>query len=333
MPRDIAIDLGTANTVVAVAGQGIVLDEATVIALDERSGDVLAIGHEAFEMAGRRPGIAAIRPVRHGAITDFDLTERLLRLVLARVGTGRFFHPRAIVAVSSGLTAVEQRAVMEATSSAGARSTLLIEEPVAAAIGAGMPIEQPAGNCVIDIGGGTTEVAVIAMGGLVSLAAEPVGGFEADEAIREFLRAEHGVTITDRMAEEVKRTVGSAAPTEDEPKAEINGRDLASGSPRAAIVSAEEIRAALDPVITRIIDAVRRALAATPPDLAHDVLERGMVLTGGGALLRGLDARIEAETDIPVHIAERPHTTVCEGAAAALAASDKLKHHGIFLHP
>lgn len=331
MARDIAIDLGTANTLVLVEGKGIVLDEATVIAMDERSGDVVSLGHEAFARAGREPGIVAIRPIRHGAITDYDLTERLMRLVFARIGAGRFLHPRAIVAVSSGLTPVEQRAVQEAAVSAGARTVLLIEEPMAAAIGAELPVERPAGNCIIDVGGGTTEVAVISMGGVVAQRAVSVGGFDFDDAIRTFLRDEYGLTVSERMAEEIKKELGSAAPTVEEPKGEINGRDLGTGAPKTVIVGAEEIRRALSGPLGGVIDAIRSTLSSTPPELAHDVIERGMMLTGGGALLRGLDTLIEEETDIPVHIPERPLHTVCLGAGMALAGFDRLRDHGIFL--
>ena len=332
MSRDIAIDLGTANTLVFVRGRGIVLNEPTVVAMNERTGDVLAMGNEAWHMIGRTPGnVVAVRPLRNGAITDFDVTERLIKLVLRKVGLGRFMHPRALICVSSAITAVERRAVEEAALSAGARTVHLIEEPMAAAIGAGLPIDQPHGNCVIDIGGGTTEVAVVTMGGVVASRAIRVGGFDLDEAVQRFLRREYGMAVGERTAEAIKKEIGSAYPTDEEPKAEVRGRELATGMPKSVTISAEEMRSACEEAVVQVTEAVRGALADTPPELAHDVIERGMYLTGGGGLLRGMDARLAAETTIPVHITENPLETVCLGAGRALGSLEKLREHGVLL--
>lgn len=332
MARDIAIDLGSANTLVFVRGRGIVLNEPTVVALNERTGDVLAMGNEAWDLIGRSPGhVVPVRPLRHGAITDFDVTERLMKLVIGKVGLGRFVHPRALVCVSSAITTVERRAMEEATLSAGVRTVHLIEEPMAAAIGSGLPIDQPSGNCVIDIGGGTTEVAVVSMGGVIASRAVRIGGFDLDDAVQRFLRREYGLAVGERTAESIKKEIGSAYPTEDEPKAEIRGRELSTGSPKAVTVSAEEMRAACEEGVAQVAEAVRGALAETPPELAHDVIERGMFLTGGGALLRGMSARLKAETTIPVHLAERPLETVCLGAGHALDSLEVLKEHGVLL--
>jgi len=328
--REVAIDLGTANTLVYVRGQGIVLNEPTVIAMNERTGQVLAMGDEAWQMIGRTPGyIVAVRPLRHGAITDFDVTERLIKLVFQRIGVGRFTHPRALICVSSAITSVERRAVEEAALSAGARSVVLIQEPMAAAIGAGLPVDQPLGNCVIDVGGGTTEVAVISMGGVVASRAIRVGGFDLDDAIQRFLRREYGMAIGERTAEAIKKEIGSAFATALDPKAEIRGRDLATGMPKTVTVGADEMRVALEEHVAMVVEAVREALSESPPELAHDVLERGMFLTGGGGLLRGLDARISAETHISVHVTETPLETVCLGAGRALESLDRLREHGV----
>jgi len=332
MSRDIAIDLGTANTLVFVRGRGIVLNEPTVVAMNERTGDVLAMGNEAWQMIGRTPGhVVAVRPLRNGAITDFDVTERLIKLVLNKVGLGRFMHPRALICVSSAITTVERRAVEEAALSAGARTVHLIEEPMAAAIGAGLAIDQPRGNCVIDIGGGTTEVAVVTMGGVVAARAIRVGGFDLDDAVQRFLRREYGMAVGERAAEAIKKEIGSAFPTDDEPKAEVRGRELATGLPKTVTISAEEMRSACEDAVAQVSEAVRGALADTPPELAHDVIERGMYLTGGGGLLRGMDARLTAETTIPVHVTENPLETVCLGAGRALGSLEKLRDHGVLL--
>jgi len=330
--RDIAIDLGTANTLVFVRGRGIVLNEPTVIAMNERTGEVLAMGNEAWKMIGSTPGyVVAVRPLRNGAITDFDLTERLIKLVFQKIGVNRFSHPRALICVSSAITTVERRAVEEAALSAGARTVNLIEEPMAAMIGAGLPIDQPRGNCIIDVGGGTTEVAVVTMGGVVSSRAIRVGGFDVDDAIQRFLRREYGMAIGERTAEAIKKEIGSAAPLPDEPKAEIRGRELATGMPKTVTVSAEELRVACEDAVAHVMEAVRGALADTPPELAHDVIERGLHLTGGGGLLQGLDVRITEETTIPVHVTDSPLETVCLGAGQALDSLDKLREHGVLM--
>lgn len=330
MSRDLAIDLGSANTLVCARGRGIVLDEPTVIALNERTGEVLAMGEAAWREAGRgADAVVAFQPLRRGAISDFAITERLLHLVLRRVGAGRIFKPRVLICVPSSITPVERRAVAEAALEAGARQVSLIDEPVAAAIGAGLEIDEPTGNCIVDVGGGTTEVAVIAMGGIVSARTLRIGSFDLDDSIQRFMRREHGMAIGERTAEALKIAIGSAAPTDEEEKAEVQGRELETGAPKAVVVSSEEVRRALGDATRLIIEAVRGALAGTPPELAHDVLDRGIHLTGGGALLRGLDRRITLETDIPVHLAETPLTTVCLGAGEALEALDRLKDRGL----
>jgi len=330
--RDIALDLGSANMLVYVRGEGIVLNEPTVVAMNERTGEMLAIGNEAWELTANTPGhIVPVRPLRHGAITDFEVTERLIKAIFQRVGTGRIVHPRALVCVSSGISPVERRAMEEAASSAGARSADLIVEPMAAAIGAGLPIDQPAGNCIIDVGGGTTEVAIISMGGIVASRAIRIGGFDLDDAIQKFLRARYGIAIGERTAEAIKCEIGSAATDGDEPAAEIRGRELQTGMPKTVTVGAEELRGAIEEHLAAVLTAVRGALAEAPPELSHDVLDRGMHLTGGGALLRGLARRLEEETNIPVHATESPLETVVTGAGRALGTLSRLRDAGILL--
>lgn len=329
MTRDLAIDLGSANTLVSERGRGVVLSEPTLVAIDERTGAVLAFGTEAWQKAAASPGrVVASRPLRHGAITDFDITEALIRIVFARVGVGRFTHPRVMISVSSAISTVERRALSDAAVAAGARVAHLIDEPMAAAIGAGLPIERPSGNCIIDVGGGTTEVAVVSMGGIIASRAVRVGGFEFDEAIVRWLRTHHGLSISERAAERLKIQLGSTALVGDESALEIRGREVATGAPRSATVGAEELRAAMEGCIGPVIDAVRGTLTDTPPELAHDVLERGMTLTGGGALMRGLAERIQVETSLAVHVADSPLETVCVGAARALASFDRLREQG-----
>jgi len=328
--RNLAIDLGSSTTIVCAPGRGIVLEQPTVIAVNERTGKVLTMGEEAWRTVAAEGGnVVAVRPIRGGAIVDFELTERLLALVLARAGAGRFIHPRVLIAVSSTATPVERRAIEEAALSAGARSAALINEPLAAALGADLPIEEPIGNCIVSVGGGTTEVAIISLGGVVAWCAVRVGGIDFDEAIRAFLRREYGVAIGERTAEVLKREVGSAFPQDEEPKAEIRGRELSTGTPKVFTVGAEEIRGALDDAVLQVVGAVRAALADAPPELAHDVIERGIVLTGGGSQLRGLDARLRAETSIPVALTDSPQQTVARGAARAMQGLDLLKEHGI----
>ena len=326
MARDLAIDLGTANTLVYARGQGIILNEPTVIALNSRTQDVLAMGHEAWHMIGRTPGhIVAVRPLRGGAITDFEITQRLIRLIFARAGITRLQRARVLVCVPSAITHVEQRAVLEATRRAGAAQTYLIEQPMAAAIGASMPIHEPLGNMVVDIGGGTSEMAVISMGGIVALQAVRIGGFDVDAAISNYLRRVHGVAVGERTAEEIKIAVGSAFPTDQEYKAEIRGRDLMSGLPRTVVLEPEELREAIDDPLMRIVGAAKLALAETPPELAQDLLEMGIQLVGGTAMLRGFDQRIEQETGVPVRLAEMPLETVVLGAGRCLESFDRVR--------
>lgn len=328
--RALAIDLGSATTIVFAPGRGIVLNQPTVIAVNERTGKVLAMGEEAWRTVAAEGGqVVAVRPIRGGAIVDFELTERLLALVLARAGAGRLMHPRVLIAVSSVITPVERRAVEEAALSAGARAAALITEPLAAALGAGMPLEQPMGNCIVVIGGGTTEVAIVSLGGVVAARAVRIGGMDFDEAIRTFLRREYGMSIGERTAETLKREVGSAHTYPEEPKAEIRGRELSTGTPKTVTIGAEEIRAALDDAVMQVVGAVRGALADAPPELAHDVIEKGIVLAGGGALLRGLAERLAVETGIPVRLTDAPVETVARGAGRALEGLDRLKEQGI----
>jgi rod shape-determining protein MreB len=326
--RDIAIDLGTANTLIYVSGRGIVLNEPTVIALNRTNGQVLAMGHDAFRMIGRTPGyIVAERPLMRGAITDFEITEKYIRILLEKVGVRRRLpRPRALICVPSGITEVERRAVQEAAIAAGARSAHLIEQPIAAAIGAGLPIHEPTGNFIVDIGGGTSEMAVIALGGVVVIKAVRTAGFDLDDAIQRFIRKEYGIVIGERTAEQIKIAIGSAFPLGEEEKAEIRGRDLASGLPKVVHISSEETREAIGDTVTQIVTAVVSALSETPPELAQDVLSRGIALTGGSGMLRGLDLRIAEECDVPVHLTDRPLESVALGAGACLEAFSELKH-------
>lgn len=327
MRRDLAIDLGTANTLVWGRGRGIIMREPTVIAINQRNGDVLAMGQEAYSMIGRTPGhIIADRPLRGGAITDFDVTSRLIRLVLKRCGVSRLNRPRVLICVPSAITAVERRAVEEAALQAGASAVYLMEQPLAAAIGAGLPIHEPMGNMVIDVGGGTSEVAVISLGGMVTCRAVRVGGFDMDAAIQRYVRAEYAVAVGERTAEELKIAIGSAYPQIEEPKAEIRGRELASGLPKPILVGAEEVREAMDECVEQIVQAVLETLSTCPPELTQDVLEHGMWLVGGGALLQGLDARIAQETQVKVNLIDAPLETVVTGAGLSIEAFDKLKH-------
>jgi rod shape-determining protein MreB len=326
VPLDLAIDLGTANTLVYARGRGIILFEPTVIALNSRTQDVLAMGNQAWHMIGRTPGhIVAVRPLRGGAITDFEITQRLIRLIFERSGVNRLQRARVLVCVPSGITHVEQRAVLEATRRAGASQTYLIEQPMAAAIGAGLPIHEPLGNMVVDIGGGTSEVAVISLGGIVALRAVRVGGFDFDHAIQAYLRRVHNVAVGERTAEEVKLAIGSAYPTPEEFKAEVRGRDLMSGMPRTVVLEPEEIRDAIAEPVQAVLNAVIQALAETPPELAQDLLEFGIHLVGGGAMLRGLDRLIARETGVPVRLVDMPLETVVLGAGRCLESFDRLR--------
>jgi rod shape-determining protein MreB len=325
--RDMAVDLGTANTLVYVRGRGIVLNEPSVVALNTNTGQVVAVGVEAKRMIGRTPGnIVAVRPLKDGVIADFDVTERMLRYFIQQVHKRtRMARPRLVVAVPSGITGVEQSAVKEAGHQAGARRVYIIEEPMAAAIGAGLPVNEPTGNMVVDIGGGTTEVAVISLGGIVTSQSIRIGGDELDQAIITFGKKEHSLMLGERTAEEIKLALGSAFPAKDEPRAEIRGRDLVSGLPKTVLISAAEVRHAIDEPINLIIEAVRSTLDKCPPELAGDVMDRGIALTGGGALLRGLDQRIREETGMPVHIADSPLESVVLGTGKCVEDFDTLR--------
>jgi rod shape-determining protein MreB len=317
--RDLAIDLGTANTLVYQRGRGVVFNEPTVVAVHNRTGHVVAVGRPAWDMIGRTPSeVVAVRPIMRGAITDFDITHQMIRLVLKAVGVGRFPRPRVLVCVPSLITDVERRAVEEAVTTAGAKSVALVDEPLAAAIGAGLPIHEPIGNLVVDVGGGTTEIGVLAMGGVVTGKAIKVGGFDMDAAIRQVVRRSHGVSIGESTAEKLKIHVGSAYPAADAPDANIRGREMSTGMPKVVTVRPGEIREALGEAVGAVVDAARDCLADAPPELAHDVLETGIFLTGGGAMLRGLDMRLAQECEVPVHLTEEPLTTVVRGAGRLL---------------
>ena len=326
MARDLAIDLGTANTLVYERGRGIVLNEPTVIALNERTQEVLAMGHEAWQMIGRTPGyIVAVRPLRQGAITDFEITQRMIRLLLHRVGVNRFNRPRVVICVPSAITEVERRAVTEAARRAGAAEAQLIEQPMAAAIGAGLPIHEPVANMVVDVGGGTSETALISLGGIVALKAVRIGSFDFDAAITSFIRREYGIAVGERTAEEIKVAIGSAYPVRDEVKAEVRGRDLMSGLPKTIILSPDEVRQALDESVSAICDSVVACLGMTPPELAQDLILNGVKLVGGGGMLAGLDQRIANATDVPVHLVDAPLECVVLGAGRCIEAYDSLK--------
>jgi rod shape-determining protein MreB len=325
--RDMAVDLGTANTLVYVRGKGIVLNEPSVVAINTNTGGILAVGAEAKKMIGRTPGnIVAIRPLKDGVIADFDTTERMLRYFIQKVHRRRHLaKPRIVVCVPSGITGVEQRAVKDAGYAAGARKVYIIEEPMAAAIGAGLPVHEPTGNMVVDIGGGTTEVAVISLGGIVTSQSIRTGGDELDTAIITYVKKEYSLMLGERTAEEIKMAIGSAFPAPDEPHAEIRGRDLVSGLPKTIVVSAEEIRKAIEEPVNQIVDAVKNTLDRTPPELAADVMDKGIVLTGGGALLRGLDERLKHETSMPIHVADEPLHSVAFGSGKCIEEFESLK--------
>ena len=325
--RDMAVDLGTANTLVYVRGRGIVLNEPSVVAINQNSGGILAVGAEAKKMIGRTPGnIVAIRPLKDGVIADFDTTERMLRYFIQKVHKRRHLaKPRLVVCVPSGITGVEQRAVKDAGYAAGARKVYIIEEPMAAAIGAGLPVHEPTGNMVVDIGGGTTEVAVISLGGIVCAQSIRIAGDEFDEAIIQHVKKVYNVLIGERTAEEIKFEIGSAYPLAEELDVEVRGRDLQGGLPRTLQISSEEIRLAVEEPTSAVIGAIKSTLEETPPELAGDVMEFGIVLTGGGALLKGLEDRVKAETGIPAHVSENALINVVLGSALALEEIDVLK--------
>ncbi|MCY6354956.1 rod shape-determining protein [Clostridium sp. ZS2-4] len=354
MTKDMGIDLGTANTLVYLKGKGIVLREPSVVAINKTTNKVLAVGDEAKQMIGRTPGnIAAIRPMKDGVIADFDVTEEMLRSFISKVTTkSAFTTPRVVVCFPSGVTAVERRAIEEATKRAGAREAYLMEEPMAAAIGAGLPVNEPTGSMVVDIGGGTTEVAVISLGGIVTSKSLRVAGDELDQAIIAYIKKEYNLMIGERTAENVKMEIGSAYPTERTPDElkqseeviegeevvqeasidlskertmEIRGRDLVTGLPKVVEINETEIRGALKEPVAAIIDAIKTNLEKTPPELAADIMDKGIMLTGGGALLKGLDRLINIETHMPVHIAESPLDCVAVGAGKALDNIDKVR--------
>jgi len=326
--NEIAVDLGTANTLVYVKGEGIVLNEPSVVAIEKASGGVLGIGLEAKRMLGRTPdGIVAVRPLKDGVIADFDVTERMLRYFLKTIIDKHVFRvkPRVIVAVPSGITEVERRAVRDSAETAGAKEVLMVAEPMAAAIGVGLPVETPTGNMVIDIGGGTTEIAVIALSGIVSDTSIRTGGDELDQAIVQFLRKNYNLLIGEPTAEAIKIKIGSAAQVMDDQDMDVKGRDLVSGIPKTVRVHASEIREAVQEPIQQIVDAFRRALEITPPELASDIVDRGIVMTGGGALIRGLDALLSQETGLPIHIDEDPLTCVVRGTGRILDDFEKFR--------
>ena len=326
--KDMAVDLGTANTLVYVKGEGIVLNEPSVVAVNTITNAIIAVGEEAKRMVGRTPAhIVAIRPLKDGVIADFDVTEKMLRYFIQKVHQRRSLaRPRVVVAVPSGITGVAQRAVEEATIQAGARAAFIIEEPMAAAIGAGLPIHEPIGNMVVDIGGGTTEVAVISLGGIVTSQSLRVGGDEMDEAVINYIKRDYQLMIGERTAENLKVKIGSAFPLlDDELDAEIKGRDLASGLPKTVIVTAEEIRQSIEEPVSQVVQTVKDALDRTPPELASDIMDEGIILAGGGALLRGLEERIRNETGMPVHTAKDPLLCVAMGSGKCLEEFDIMK--------
>jgi len=318
--NDIGIDLGTANTLVFVRGAGIVLNEPSVVAIEVSSKKVVAIGSVAKEMVGRTPGeIIAIRPLKDGVIADFEITERMLANFIRRVVKHRYLmKPRIVISVPSGITEVEKRAVRDSAENAGAREVFLIQEPMAAAIGVGLPVEQPFGSMVIDIGGGTSEIAVIALNGIVNNTSIRIAGDEMDEAIVLYLKKNYNLLIGDRTAEEIKIKIGSAYPQDEEESIEIKGRDLVAGIPKTMKISSVQVREALSEPVGSIVEAVRSALEQTPPELSADILDRGIILTGGGALLKGLDQRLREETSLPVNVADDPLTCVARGTGKVL---------------
>src|ERR671917_872727 len=325
--RDMAVDLGTANTLVYVRGRGIVLNEPSVVAVNVKDGRPLAVGLEAKRMIGRTPShIQAIRPLKDGVIADFEICEKMLRYFIHKVHQRRWGKPRMVICVPSGIPGVERRAVQEAAEYAGARKpAYIIEEPMAAAIGAGLPVQEPTGNMIVDIGGGTTEVAVISLGGIVASQSVRVGGDELDDAIIQFIKKEYSLALGERTAEEVKIALGSAWPLQEELHAEIRGRDLITGLPKTIVTSTEEIREAIEEPVSAIVDAVKVTLDKTPPELAADIMEQGIVLTGGGALLHGLDHRLSAETGMPIVIAKNPLHSVAIGSGQCLEEFNVLR--------
>ena len=325
--KDMGIDLGTANTLVSMRGKGIVLSEPSVVAIQRDTGEILAVGEEAKKMLGRTPGnIVAIRPLKDGVIADFDTTQAMLKYFIQKATGGfSFFRPRVVVGVPSGVTEVERRAVIDATIQAGAREAYLIEEPMAAAIGAGLPVHDPTGNMVVDIGGGTTEVAVISLGGIVSSRSIRIGGDELDEAIIQYMKRTYNLLIGERTAESVKMTIGSAMPSPEEESMDIRGRDLVTGLPKTLPVSVREIELALSEPVSAIVDAVKVTLEKTPPELSADIMDRGIVMTGGGSQLRRLDKLLTKETGMPVIVAEDALDCVAKGTGIVAEDLETMK--------
>ena len=324
--KDIGIDLGTANTLVYLRGKGIVMREPSVVAVDTKTDDVRGVGQEAKAMIGRTPGnIVAVRPLKDGVIADYDITANMLSYFIKRVcGSNKFFGPRVVICIPSGVTEVERRAVREASLRAGARQVSIIEEPMAAAIGAGLPISEPTGSMIVDIGGGTSEVAVISLGGIVASRSVRVGGDEFDQSIIAYIKRKYYLLIGERTAEDIKIQIGSAYPLEEETTLEIKGRNLVDGLPKNITIGSEEIREALSESLYKVVDAVKETLERTPPELSADIIDHGITLSGGGALLRGLDQLISTETGIDVHVAETPLDCVALGSGAVLDHIDKL---------
>lgn len=325
--KDIGIDLGTANTLVHVKGKGIVVREPSVVAVNVKNNEVLAVGEAAKDMIGRTPGnIVAIRPMKDGVIADFDITQSMIKYFIKKaMSAGMFSKPRVVICVPSGVTEVEKRAVEDATLQAGAKEAYLIEEPMAAAIGAELPVEEPSGSMVVDIGGGTSEVAVISLGGIVTSKSLRIAGDELDDAIVHYIKKEYNLMIGERTAEEIKMTIGGAYPKPKEEKMNIRGRDLITGLPKNLEITSSEINEALKEPVNAIIDSIKYTLEKTPPELASDIMDRGIMLTGGGALLHGLDKLIHQETGMPVSIAERPLDCVALGTGKVLDEIETLK--------
>lgn len=332
--KDMGIDLGTANTLVNIKGQGIVVREPSVVAIQSEDGKVLAVGNEAKEMIGRTPGsITAKRPLRDGVIADFEITHRMIKYFINAAYPKRsiFFAPRVVVGVPSDVTEVEKRAVIEAAYAAGAKDALLIEEPMAAAIGAGLPVAEPTGNMVVDIGGGTTEIAVISLGGIVTSKSIRIGGDELDESIIQHIRKEYSLMIGERTAEQIKMNIGSAYPDPKLRQMDVTGRNLVTGLPKTLTITPDEIREALSEPINAIVEGIKGTLERTPPELAADIMSHGIMLTGGGAMLHGLNVLINKETEMPVNIADEPLDCVAHGTGIAIENYDMLK--SVFISP
>ena len=327
MAKDIGIDLGTANTLIFMKGKGIIMREPSVVAVDTRNDTVKYVGQEAKEVIGRTPGsIVAVRPLKDGVIADFDITASMLQIFIKKAcNNSTFSLPRIVICIPSGVTEVEKRAVKEASLKAGAKSVAIIEEPMAAAIGAGLPVAEATGSMVVDIGGGTSEVAVISLGGIVASRSVRVGGDEFDSSIITYVKKKYNLLIGERTAEEIKIRIGSAYPYEDEEDMEIKGRNLIDGLPKNITITPSEIREALSDPLANVLEAIRTTLERTPPELSADIIDHGITLTGGGALLRGLDRLIAEETGMPVHVAENPLDCVAEGSGMVLEDIDRLR--------